>query len=205
MYTSYMNRTSKGYASSKEEVSVLLYVAFAYFDWARQTETFNNAKAAPADGRYAKCIEYIELAMKSQNDNCVLKYNWCMAKLQAANCTLQKVTRNIPRTAQEVKEALIGLESSLPLVQQLMSWKASGKKVPISKATLAGFISQCQDNIDMTKNHLNEEIKKEEEIKELREIQRLEAQQLQLQRERELLAKKEIEERARQEQELKVK
>jgi len=205
MYTSYMNRTSKGYASSKEEVSVLLYIAFAYFDWARQTETFNNAKAAPADGRYAKCIEYIELAMKSQNENCVLKYNWCMAKLQAANCTLQKVTRNIPRTAQEVKEALIGLESSLPLVQQLMSWKASGKKVPISKATLAGFISQCQDNIDMTKNHLNEEIKKEEEIKELREIQRLEAQQLQLQRERELLAKKEIEERAQQEQELKAK
>ncbi|MFN9981056.1 MAG: hypothetical protein ACK53Y_14110, partial [bacterium] len=107
-----------------------------------------------------------------------------MAKLQAANCILQKLTRNIPRTAQEVADALQGLEDSLPVVQQLMNWKNAGKKVIISTATLAGFISQCQDNIEMTKKHLNEEVKREAELEERREIQRLEAKQLQLEREK---------------------
>jgi RNA polymerase-associated protein CTR9 len=127
-----------------------------------------------------------------------------MAKLQAANCILQKLTRNIPRTAQEVADALQGLEDSLPVVQQLMNWKNSGKKVIISTATLAGFISQCQDNIEMTKKHLNEEVKREAELEERREIQRLEAKQLQLEREKELLARREAEEKARHEQEMKV-
>jgi RNA polymerase-associated protein CTR9 len=205
MYNNYKSRAfSKGIASNKEHAAVLLYIAFAYFDWARQTEMFNNAKAAPADERYAKCIEHIELALKLQKDNHILKYNWCMAKLQAANCILQKLTRNIPRTAQEVADALQGLEDSLPVVQQLMNWKNAGKKVIISTATLAGFISQCQDNIEMTKKHLNEEVKREAELEERREIQRLEAKQLQLEREKELLARREAEEKARQEQEMKV-
>ena len=54
-----------------------------------------------------------------------------MAKLPAANYTLQKLIRNSPRTAQEVKDVLKGLEASLHVVQQLMSWKSLGKKIPI--------------------------------------------------------------------------
>jgi hypothetical protein len=54
-----------------------------------------DVKAAPADERYQKCIEYIEIAIKkSKKENVTLWYNWCMVKLQAANCVLQKVNRN---------------------------------------------------------------------------------------------------------------
>ena len=124
MYQSYMKRTQDGTApittKSRDDdvVEVLLYIAFAYFDWARQTELFNNEKAAPADERYRMCIENLELALaKSKKKDVVIQYNLCRTKLQAANCVLQKLTRNIRRTSQEVQEALDGLEESLPKVQ----------------------------------------------------------------------------------------
>ncbi|KAL7544991.1 hypothetical protein ACHAWF_008359 [Thalassiosira exigua] len=191
MYQSYMNRTTaRGFtpgssgatqttSKSREddEAEVLLYIAFAYFDWARQTELFNNAKAAPADERYRKCIEYIEKAMKrSRKENVVLRYNWCLSKLQAANCVLQKVNRNIRRTAQEVKDALDGLEESLPILQTMLQWKEEGRKVAISKAMLTGVVSQCKHNIDSAKSHLNEELKKEKDAETLRNFQRIEAE-----------------------------
>mmetsp|Transcript_24187 Transcript_24187/g.35831 ORF Transcript_24187/g.35831 Transcript_24187/m.35831 type:complete len:514 (+) Transcript_24187:782-2323(+) len=78
----------------------LLYIAFLYFDWARQTELFNDARAAPADERNKNCTESIELAKKkSRKANVLLRYNWFMTNLQATNCVLQKLTCNIRRTA----------------------------------------------------------------------------------------------------------
>ena len=124
MYQSYMCRTRSAgtpvtsRSRDEDDAEVLLYVAFAYFDWARQAESFGDTRAAPADERYGKCVEHIELAIKrSKRENVTLRYNWCMSKLQAANCVLQKLTRNIRRTAKEVKDSLEGLEESLPLVQ----------------------------------------------------------------------------------------
>jgi len=179
MYQSYMNRTSKttgAPVSSKsrddDDAEVLLYLAFAYFDWARQTESFNNTKAAPADERYQKCIQYIELAMKRlKKENVILRYNWCRTKLQVANCVLQKITRNIRRSAAEVKDALGGLEESLPVVQKLLAWKTEGKKVPIPTLTLQDFIQHCKGNIESAKSHLLEEVKKEKVHSKLREAQ----------------------------------
>lgn len=213
MYQSYMNRTrsnSGAQTTSKsqedDEAEVLLYVAFAYFDWARQTELFNNAKAAPADERYQKCIEYIEMAMKkSKRENVVLRYNWCLAKLQAANCVLQKVNRNIRRTAQEVKNALDGLEESLPILQTMLQWKEEGRKVAISKGMLTGVVNQCKHNIDSAKSHLKEEMKKEQDAETLRNYQRIEAEANEkqralaasLQKEKEAQEREESEQRAR--------
>ena len=183
MYQSYMNRTrdSGSQTTSKsqedDEAEVLLYISFAYFDWARQTELFNNSKAAPADERYQKCIEYIEQAMKkSKRENVVLRYNWCLAKLQATNCVLQKVNRNIRRTAQEVKDALDGLEESLPILQTMLQWKEEGRKVAISKVMLTGVVQQCRHNIDSAKSHLKEELKKEQDAEAIRNFQRIEAE-----------------------------
>mmetsp|Transcript_36859 Transcript_36859/g.64595 ORF Transcript_36859/g.64595 Transcript_36859/m.64595 type:complete len:928 (+) Transcript_36859:1-2784(+) len=212
MYQSYMNRTrsSGAQTTSKsqedDEAEVLLYIAFAYFDWARQTELFNNAKAAPADERYQKCIEYIEMAMKkSKRENVVLRYNWCLAKLQAANCVLQKVNRNIRRTAQEVKNALDGLEESLPILQTMLQWKEDGRKVAISKGMLTGVVNQCKHNIDSAKSHLKEELKKEQDADTLRNFQRIEAEANEkqralaasLQKEKEAQEMEESEQRAR--------
>jgi len=209
MYQRYMTRMNTFNAAhgarSNEDEEILLYIAFAYFDWARQTESFNNAKAAPADERYQKCIEHIELAMKcSKEDNLVLRYNWCMVKLQAANCVLQKLTRNIPRTAREVKDALTGLEESLPMVQKLLKWKNEGKKIVIPSGMLKGFISQCQGNIESAKSHLSEEEKKEAEAKELRELQRIEALTMQKERDMEKMMKKEKAKREQHEREKKA-
>lgn len=184
MYQSYMNRTraspgaqTTSKSQEDDEAEVLLYIAFAYFDWARQTELFNNAKAAPADERYQKCIEYIDTAMKkSKRENVTLRYNWCLAKLQAANCVLQKVNRNIRRTAQEVKDALNGLEESLPILQTMLQWKEEGRKVAINKGMLSGVVNQCKHNIDSAKSHLKEELKKEQDAETLRNYQRLEAE-----------------------------
>lgn len=184
MYTSYMNRTkssSGSQATSKsqedDEAEVLLYIAFAYFDWARQTELFNNAKAAPADERYQKCISYIDKAMKkSKRENVTLRYNWCLAKLQAANCVLQKVNRNIRRTAAEVKDALSGLEESLPILQTMLQWKDEGRKVAISKVMLSQVVNQCKHNIDSAKSHLKEELRKEQEAGAIRNYQRIQAE-----------------------------
>jgi RNA polymerase-associated protein CTR9 len=200
MYNNYMSKTTRsglGNYANKEEAEVLLYIAFAYFDWARQTELFNNVKAAPADERYAKCIQYIEQAMETQKENMTLKYNWCMAKLVGANCVLQKLARNIPRTALEVQSALHGLQEGLQTVQQLLKWKNENKKVPIGKAMLATFIAQCQANIQTAENHLKEELKKEEEAKEARELQRLEAEERKIARE--LKAQEEKEQKAKEE------
>ena len=212
MYQSYMSRTRTAGAQTTsksqedDEAEVLLYIAFAYFDWARQTELFNNAKAAPADERYQKCIEYIEMAMKkSKRENVVLRYNWCLAKLQAANCVLQKVTRNIRRTAQEVKDALDGLEESLPILQTMLQWKEEGRKVAISKNMLTGVVNQCKHNIDSAKSHLKEELKKEQDAETLRNFQRIEAEANEkqkalaasLQKEKEAQELEESEQRAR--------
>ena len=211
MYQSYMNRT-RGTAANitsksrdDNDSQVLLYIAFAYFDWARITELFNNVKAAPADERYKKCVEHIELAMKkAKKENVVLRYNWCMAKLQAANCVLQKLTRNIRRTAQEVKDALNGLEEALPSVQTLIQWKNESKKVPIATGTLNDFVSHCRHNIDSAKSHLQEERKKEKEALELRELQRIEAEAQEKQKTIQLTMERERAEREEEERDKRV-
>jgi len=215
MYQNYMDRTRKTGApiTSKsqddDDAAVLTYIAFAYFDWARQTEAFNNEKAAPADKRYDLCIEYIDKAMKkTKKENVTLRYNWCMVKLQAANCVLQKLTRNIRRTAKQVKDALDGLEESLPVVQTMLQWKEEGKKVPIPRSMLNDFVSHCKANIESAKSHLSEEIKKEAETNELRELQRLETEthekerQLRMQLDHEVEAKAEEARERRAEQKM---
>jgi RNA polymerase-associated protein CTR9 len=181
MYQSYLKRTEDGTApiTSKsrldDKVDVLHYIAFSYFDWARQTELFNNAKAAPADERYKMAMQNLELAIidnTSESKNSVLTYNLCMTKLQAANCVLQKLTRNIRRTAQEVEEALEGLKQSLETVETIAKNKAEGAKVLISTSILNDFITHCKSNIESAKSHLEDERKREEEAKEVLELQR---------------------------------
>jgi RNA polymerase-associated protein CTR9 len=182
MYQSYLKRTEDGTTviTSKsrldDKVDVLHYIAFAYFDWARQTELFNNVKAAPADERYKKAMEHIELALidnTSESKNGLLTYNLCMTKLQAANCVLQKLTRNIRRTAQEVEEALNGLQHSLETVETILKNKNEGAKVLISTSILNDFITHCKSNIESAKSHLEDERKREEEANEIRELQRM--------------------------------
>jgi RNA polymerase-associated protein CTR9 len=181
MYQSYLKRTEDGTApiSSKsrvdDTVDVLLYISFAFFDWARQTELYNNAKAAPADERYKQAMKHLELALsKNTSKAVVLTYNLCMTKLQAANCVLQKLTRNIRRTAQEVEEALNGLQESLTTVEQILKNKTENQmKVPIATSMLNDFITHCKSNIESAKSHLEDERKREEEANELRELQRL--------------------------------
>jgi len=177
MYQNYLNRTRGSGApiSSKnqneDEGEVLQYIAFAYFDWAKQTEMHNDVKAAPADERYKMCIKYLEMAVKKfKRENVVMKYNLCMTKLQAANCVLQKADRGIRRTSKEIQEALDGLIESLPIVELFLQWKNEGKKVQISTMTLNVFIAQCKSNIDAAKQHLDEELKKEREAAEVRRI-----------------------------------
>lgn len=179
MYQSYMKRTQDGTAPittksrGDDEAEVLLYIAFAYFDWARLTEALNNSQAAPADERYQKCMEHLEMALqKSKRREVILNYNLCMTKLQAANCVLQKLTRNIRRTAKEVEHALKGLEESLPRVEEMLMWKDEGKKVLIPKSMLQDCITHCKSNIESAKVHLEEERRKEQEAIEMREVQR---------------------------------
>mmetsp|Transcript_6064 Transcript_6064/g.17727 ORF Transcript_6064/g.17727 Transcript_6064/m.17727 type:complete len:634 (-) Transcript_6064:49-1950(-) len=183
MYQSYMNRTRGAAANitsksrDDDDAEVLLYIAFAYFDWARITEQFNNTKAAPADGLYRKCVEFVEKAMeKSKKENVTLRYDWCMAKLMAANCILQKPMRGIRRNAQEVRDALDGLEKSLPIVQTLVAWKGEGKRIPIATSTLNDFVMHCKTNMEVAKTHLKEEEKRETEAREMREFQKIEAE-----------------------------
>lgn len=206
MYHNYMNRTQNNGAPitckslDEDDAAVLLYIAFAYFDWARQTETFNDIRAAPADGRYKKCIEFIERAMKkSKKENIVLRYNWCMAKLQAAHCVLQKLTRGIRRTAQEVKDALDGLQKSLPKVKMMIQWKEEDKKVPIAKSTLQNFVGNCMKIIENAESHLNQELKKEAEAKDLYELQRIETETKQKEKQLMELKRKEEEDRVQKE------
>lgn len=179
MYQSYMKRTQDGTApittKSREDdvVEVLLYIAFTYYDWARQTELFNNEKAAPADERYKKCMEHLELALsKSKKKDVLLQYNLCRTKLAAANCVLQKLTRNIRRTSQEVQEAVDGLEESLPKVQEILQWKLEGKKIPISTSALQEFITHCKANLESAKSHLAEEKRREHEAQVILEAQK---------------------------------
>jgi len=206
MYQSYMKRTQDGLAPittksrQDDEAEVLLYIAFAYFDWARQTELFNNAQAAPADERYRKCTEHLELALrKSKRKEVLLQYNLCMTKLQAANCVLQKLTRNIRRTAKEVQDALEGLEKSLPKVQEILKWKTEGKKIHIPTSMLQDFITHCKANIESAKSHLDEERRREEEAAEIRELQRVAAESQK--REEEILVVMKREEEAKKQEE----
>jgi RNA polymerase-associated protein CTR9 len=210
MYETFMERarnsdapiTSKSQA--EDEVEVLQYIAFAYLDWARQAEASNNAKSAPADDRYRKSILYIERALKkTRKENYPLKYNWCMAKLAAANCVLQKLKRNIRRTAQEVKDALDGLQESLPKVQAMIQSKQEGKKVPVPTSLMNNFVTQCKANIESAKSHLSEEIKKEAEANEEREIQQMAA--MAKQKERELAELEEKERIAKQQERIEEK
>ena len=189
MYQNYMKRvedvstptTSK--SRVEDLVDVLLYIAFAYFDWARHTELFNDANAAPADGRYKKAMEYITMALGKQvaKKEVVLKYNLCMIKLQAANCVLQKLTRNITRTVEEVEQALIGLEESQSAVEHILEEKQTkgeggAKKIPIKTATLEDFLKHCRANIASAQSHLEDERKRAQEESQEREIRRLAAE-----------------------------
>lgn len=212
MYQSYLKRTEDGTApiSSKsrtdDKVNVLLYIAFAYFDWARQAELFNNQKAAPADARYKKAMHHLELAISENTSKTVLlTYNLCMTKLQAANCVLQKLTRNIRRTAKEVEEALEGLEKSLKTVEEILAKKKDGSlKVPIATSTLDDFLSHCRSNIDSAKSHLEEERRREKEANEMRELQRLASESSRKQQELEEQLRKETEARKQEERDMKV-
>mmetsp|Transcript_13955 Transcript_13955/g.20428 ORF Transcript_13955/g.20428 Transcript_13955/m.20428 type:complete len:300 (+) Transcript_13955:85-984(+) len=132
---------------------------------------------------------------KSRKENVLLRYNWCMTKLHAANCVLQKLTRNIRRTAQEVQDALNGLEESLPYVQTFLQWKTEKKRIPITTSMLNDFVAHCKANIESAKSHLGEELKKESEAREFREMQRIEAASKEKEKEIEMQVKKEKEAR----------
>ncbi|KAL7562218.1 hypothetical protein ACA910_013472 [Epithemia clementina (nom. ined.)] len=183
MYKSYMKRAEDGTTpiTSKSRVDdvvdVLMYIAFAYFDWARHTELSNDANAAPADGRYLEAMNYLKLAIsKNSKRDIVLKYNLCMTKLQAANCILQKLTRNIPRTVEEVQGALDGLNESFEVVQAILKEKSEGAKVQISTSKLQDFLKHCKANISSAESHLDDEKKRAEEAETEREIRRLAAE-----------------------------
>lgn len=180
MYQSYMKRAEDGSnpVTSKSRiddvVDVLLYIAFAYFDWARHTEVSNDANAAPADGRYKHAMEHLELAIsKHSKKDVILKYNLAMTKLQAANCVLQKLTRNIPRTVEEVAFALNGLEVSLKVVEEILKAKTEGHKVNIPTSTLQDYVKHCKANIASAKSHLEDEKKRFAEVEAEREIRKL--------------------------------
>ena len=213
MYQSYLKRTEDGSApiTSKsrtdDKVDVLMYISFAYFDWARQTELFNNAKAAPADERYKKAMEHLELALEentNETKGILLTYNLCMTKLQAANCVLQKLTRNIRRTAAEVEESLIGLQKSYETVEEILKKKNEGFKVTIATSMLNDFLTHCKSNIESARSHLEDERKREEETKELRELQRLTAESQRKKQEMEDLLKKEEDARLDEEHDRRV-
>lgn len=183
MYKSYLKRAEDGTTpiTSKSRlediVDVLLYIAFAYFDWARHTELFNDVSAAPADGRYKQAMEHLRLAIsKRSKKDVVLKYNLCMTKLQAANCVLQKLTRNIPRTVEEVKEALAGLEDSLVVVEKMVEDKEKGEKVNIRTSVLEDFLKHCRANITSAQSHLEDEMKRAEEDRAEQDFRRLAAE-----------------------------
>lgn len=212
MYHSYMNRsrasgspiTSK--SQDDDDAAVLLFIAFAYFDWARQTEAFNNAKAALADDKYKSCIEFIEKALKkAKKDNVTLRYNLCMAKLHSANCVLQKPARNIRRSALEVQLALHGLEESLSTAQMMLKLKQDGKKILIPTSTLTNFVNQCRVNIESAKSHLNQERKRESDALEMLKLtkeneeieQHMKETKRKLQEEKELNEQRERDHRAR--------
>jgi RNA polymerase-associated protein CTR9 len=180
LYKSYMKRSEDGATpvTSKsrvdDDVEVLLYIAFAYFDWARHTELFNDINAAPADERYKQAMEHLQQAINMQPRNItVLQYNLCMTKLQAANCVLQKLTRNIPRTVEEVDEALTGLIESQKVVEDILKEKEEGgKKINIRSSTLEDFLRHCRSNISSAQSHLEDEKKRAEEEKDDQEIRR---------------------------------
>jgi RNA polymerase-associated protein CTR9 len=183
MYTSYMKRAEDGTtpvtSKSREDdvVDVLMYIAFAYFDWARHTELFNDANAAPADGRYRQAMEHLELAIgKHTKKEVVLKYNLCMTKLQAGNCQLQKLTRNIQRTVEDVEEALQGLKESQATVEEILSEKNQGNKVNIPTSTLQDFLKHCKANIASAESHLDDEKTRAEEASAERKIRQLAAE-----------------------------
>merc|ERR1740136_332472 len=75
--------------------------------------------------------------------------------------------------AQEVQDALDGLQASLPRVQTMLQWKNEKKKVPINTQTLKNFVANCRENIVSTESHLSQELKKEAEAKYQRELQRV--------------------------------
>jgi RNA polymerase-associated protein CTR9 len=184
-----------------------MYISFAYFDWARQTELFNNAKAAPADERYKKAMEHLELALEentNESKGILLTYNLCMTKLQAANCVLQKLTRNIRRTAAEVEEALIGLHKSHDTVEEILKKKNDGLKVTIATSMLNDFLTHCKSNIESARSHLEDERKREEDANELRELQRLTAESHRKKQEMEEQLKKEQDTRMDEERDRKV-
>lgn len=185
MYQNYMKRvedvatptTSKSRVENL--VDVLLYIAFAYFDWARHTELFNDMNAAPADGRYKMAMDHLVTALDKtvSKKEVVLRYNLCMTKLQAANCVLQKLTRNIPRTVEEVEEALQGLEASLSVVEVMLKEKEEGtRKISIKTSTLEDFLKHCRANIVSARSHLDDEKKRAKEEEAEREIRRLAAE-----------------------------
>lgn len=183
MYVNYMKRAEDGTtpvtSKSREDdvVDVLMYIAFAYFDWARHTELFNDANAAPADGRYKQAMEHLEMAIsKHTKKEVVLKYNLCMTKLQAGNCQLQKLTRNIQRTVEDVEEALQGLKESQTTVEEILVEKNQGNKVNIPTSTLQDFLKHCKANIASAESHLDDEKTRAEEAGAEKKIRQLAAE-----------------------------
>ena len=206
MYKNYLRRAEEGTtpitsrSRVDDVVDVLLYLAFAYFDWARFTELSNDSSAAPADGRYKEAMSYLEQAIsKHSKKEVILRYNLCMTKLQAANCVLQKLTRNIPRTVAEVQEALDNLEESLRVVERISEDKASGQKINIPSSTLQDFLKHCQANINSAKSHLEDEKKREAEAEQERQLRRIVAESAA--KEEELRRAQEQQEEARRQEE----
>jgi len=211
MYQNYMERTNTAGAQitsknkDEDDATVLLYVAFAYYDWARQTEDLKDSKSAPADERYRKSIEYIERAIeKGKKENVVMRYNLCIAKLSIANCILRKPEKQLSRTVKEVQEALDGLQESLPKVQAMIQWKKEGKKVTIRTRSLEEFVQNCRANIGNAQSALDDEKNREREAFEKREFQRTQALAKLKEQQLEELMRKEKEAREQEERDEKA-
>ena len=179
MYNAYLKRLEDGSAPvtsksrSDDIVDVLVFKAFAYYDWARITELHDDANAAPADGRYREAIKVLEEAFEKANRKKeTVEFNLCVVKLQAANCVLLKITRNIPRTVDEVGIALEELKESLVIAESLYEKKnKDSTKLEMRTAAIEQFLKDCRNNIKIAESHYADEVRRAKEIQLEHELQ----------------------------------
>ena len=168
----------KHFATKKEETKLLMYLAYSYFDWAKQAEESSGAEAHSLDERYRTAIKFLTQAQEQDPSNTQIVYNIAVTRNEFALAVLSKSSKNQRRTLTDVEGAGANFNESLAMFSKLSQIDTATNKVTFDVSKAKEFADHIQNNsLADWENHRAHEAGLEDEENTKRASQRAEAEE----------------------------
>ena len=174
MYQNYLKR------DSSSGVDVCTFIAHAYFNWAKFSESSSSmAEADKMDERYNKALEWLEKARLADPASHDTKFNLALTRMDFAVGVMSKSSKGLKRTLKDVEAAVENLNISREAFSVLSKVeKSKGDHFPVRSCE--DYAQYCEERIEECEAHVTFEKEREDYESKKREQQVADARELEI-------------------------